>query len=74
MDDVLEVVRQSLSSGATSGSSQQTALRVDMDLVLPEANDEEYAEGWEEGLQGHEDYDDLGEGAGIEGDLEMDDE
>lgn len=75
MDDVLQVIRSSLVVTATARAQpSQSSTRLlhtaeeDTKLEYPvEIYDE-----WEEAPP--DDFDDLGHGAGIEGDLEMDDE
>lgn len=79
MEDVLSVVRKSLverpplfTLGASEGASEVDAL-VGMDLLYP-TQDAPVLEDttWDDGA--HDDFVDTGEGAGVEGDLEMDEE
>ncbi|KAJ3481710.1 hypothetical protein NLI96_g7479 [Meripilus lineatus] len=74
MDDILSTVRSSLNEPSTQPLVQEPqAVGVEEDIVPEPEFDTEDAEGWEydanEVL-----FDDTGEGAGVEGDLDVDDD
>lgn len=73
MEEVLELVRESLTS-TTASSKERDA----MEQQIASATDENFAhdEGWDDAEADPDDvvYDDTGAGAGVEGDLEADDD
>lgn len=88
MNDVLDVVRKSLSTSASLGNGNNSVnnntntqwLNVISDRSLPSgdinpsvATSHQEEQGWEEDAE-HEMFVDMGEGAGVEGDLEMDED
>ena len=74
MEEVLQIVRQSLSERRENTTGNTTASQVQLPTKI-RAEEEVY----DEDMYGEEDadaeeFDDSGEGAGVEGDLEMDDD
>lgn len=75
MSDLLGAVQNSLTMNATSKSARDgDNLNEPSTMIMDTA--EVYREGWEDGdgEDASEVFDDMGAGAGIEGDLEVDDD
>lgn len=74
MDELLSVVRENVEAPRGSSSIQPAQSSVSTDVLVTTEGD--YREGWDDGdNEGVADvYDDTGAGAGIEGDLEMDEQ
>ena len=72
MEEVLEITRDSLGGPSATPSSLVVAPALNVDVFDSEYDDRP---GWDDDGEGEEqEFDDGGAGAGVEGDLEMDDD